>query len=93
MEDDCILHHKLLVELLCDGTDWFLAMAVAVVDHSIGEQHSVMAIAGTTTLALYHKVATKVDGPTKRVKLQPPQMVLTVTVEGDMAALNTHAPS
>ncbi len=88
MEDDCIFHNKLLVELLCDSTDWLLTMAVAIIDHTIREQHSVMVVAGATTLALHDEVTTKVDGPTVGVKLQPPQMVFTVTIKGDMAALN-----
>ena len=64
MKDDSVLDHKLLVELLGNGSDWFLAMAVAVIDHTVGEQHGVMAIAGASTLALHYEVATKVDGPT-----------------------------
>lgn len=91
MENHSVLDHELLVELLSNGSDWFLAMTVAVIDHTIGKQHSVMAMAWTTTLTLHHEVATKIDGPTKRVKLQPPQMVLTVTVEGDMAAFDALA--
>lgn len=64
VKDDGILDHKLLVELGCDGSDRFLAMAVAVIDQSIGEKHGVVTMAGTTTFALYHEVTAEVDGPT-----------------------------
>lgn len=63
MENDRVLDHKLLVELLSNGSDWFLAMTVAVIDHTIGKQDGVMTIAGASTLALHHEVATKIDGP------------------------------
>jgi len=80
MKDDCILDHKLLVELLSNGGNGLLAMTVAVIDHSIGEQHSVMAMARATPLALHHEVATKVDGEAVGVKLKPPQMVAAVAL-------------
>lgn len=89
LENDGIFDDELLVELGRYGSNGFLAMAVAVVDHSTSQQHSVVTVARTPPLTLLYEMASKIDGPAVRVDFQPPQMVVAVGIKDNVVARYT----